>query len=479
MDNTATIPAVSEPDPLLAMVDATAAAAANDEAPGIEIPNERPMIEIGHSAHGPTEIDLARLLKTRMVIQAGSGGGKSWALRRFTEQAYGKVHMIVVDPEGELVTLADAFGFTVCRPGCATNPIYAHAGAAAARAIYSSGRSTILSLAEFDGVEEMQRFVADFCRELLRMPPETWHHVIVVFDEAQLLAPQKEKAASKRPMGDLARRGRKRGMCVVAAIQRLSELDKGVAGFLENSLIGVTSLEIDIVGVAKSLGMRLADARQTLRMLPNGHFLCFGPALSYELVQTKIGYVTTRHGSLDEYCGVAAAPTMSAEALGELLKASRPAEDVDPGEGEGVDAAGQAGAARQPRRSAARARRPGALRSSRRGEANLERSIDVACEIVHGREIADLAHEHQVTDQSVRNWLHAAVGRIDLGRLGIVAEPLRVEQLRSNRHRVDTALRRAKLNARRAVPNEPACPFPGDGGRGRLFDGDMTEDESV
>ena len=456
MDHTAITPARSDSEPQMAVPGPAIGEAANDATPIVDLVSGRTVVEIGQSAKGTTQIDIGRLLTTRLLVQAGSGGGKSWSLRRLIEQAFGKVRMIVFDPEGELVSLADQLDFTVCSPDSETNPIYSDAGAAAARAIYHSGRSTILSMSEFDGLEEMQQFVADFCRELLRMPASSWHHVVLVFDEAQLLAPQQEKAASKKPLVDLTRRGRKRGMCPVFATQRLSELSKGVASHLQNLMIGMTSLELDIVSAAKGLGMRPAAARQLLRQLPNGHFICFGPALSFDLVETKVGPVSTQHGCLEQYRGIAHSAALSAESLGDLLKATCPepvraaVDDADePGEHGLAKTRGRKSAAKRwplgptNRRSAPRH----APHRGRRRSANLARSFDVACEIVHGRQIDDLAREHCVSDQSVRNWLHAAVGRIDLASFGIVAEPLRIEHLRENRHRVDTALRRAKLNA--------------------------------
>jgi hypothetical protein len=39
--------------------------------------------------------DLSVLIDTRLLMQASSGGGKSWALRRLLEQSHGKVQQIV------------------------------------------------------------------------------------------------------------------------------------------------------------------------------------------------------------------------------------------------------------------------------------------------------------------------------------------------------------------------------------------------
>src|SRR3990167_11565748 len=58
-----------------------------------------------------TEIDLLKLIESRLLIQANSGGGKSWAIRRIIEQAFGKVQIIVLDPEGEFTNLRERHDF--------------------------------------------------------------------------------------------------------------------------------------------------------------------------------------------------------------------------------------------------------------------------------------------------------------------------------------------------------------------------------
>jgi DNA helicase HerA-like ATPase len=62
---------------------------------------------------GDVKLDLARLLLTRMLIQANSGNGKSWALRRLFERAAGLVQQIIVDPEGEFASLREKHDFVI------------------------------------------------------------------------------------------------------------------------------------------------------------------------------------------------------------------------------------------------------------------------------------------------------------------------------------------------------------------------------
>jgi DNA helicase HerA-like ATPase len=61
------------------------------------------------------DLDLQRLVTTRMLLQANSGGGKSWALRRILEQSHGEVQQIVIDVEDEFYTLREKFDYILVR----------------------------------------------------------------------------------------------------------------------------------------------------------------------------------------------------------------------------------------------------------------------------------------------------------------------------------------------------------------------------
>lgn len=56
-------------------------------------------------------IDVARLVETRMLLQANSGAGKSWAIRRLLEQTHGHTQQIVIDPDDEFHSLREKYDF--------------------------------------------------------------------------------------------------------------------------------------------------------------------------------------------------------------------------------------------------------------------------------------------------------------------------------------------------------------------------------
>ena len=53
--------------------------------------------------------DLDLVLSSNLLVQANSGGGKSWLLRRMIEQVFGRVPQLIVDSEGEFSTLRSKF----------------------------------------------------------------------------------------------------------------------------------------------------------------------------------------------------------------------------------------------------------------------------------------------------------------------------------------------------------------------------------
>ncbi len=74
-------------------------------------------IVIGKVAGKNVSLDLDILLRTRLLIQANSGGGKSYLLRRLAEQFFGKIQVILIDPEGEFATLREKFGYVLVGEG--------------------------------------------------------------------------------------------------------------------------------------------------------------------------------------------------------------------------------------------------------------------------------------------------------------------------------------------------------------------------
>lgn len=250
----------------------------------------------GQSVH----FDVEELLATRLLVQGNSGSGKSHLLRRLLEGSAGVVQQVVVDPEGDFVTLADRFGHVVIQA-------FDHSEAEIVRLatrIREHRVSVVLALDELE-IEQQMRCAATFLSALFDAPRDHWYPALVVVDEAQLFAPavagevsDEARRASLGAMTNLMCRGRKRGLAGVIATQRLAKLAKNVAAEASNFMMGRTFLDIDMARAADLLGMERRQAEQ-IRDLPRGQFLALGPAVSRRPISVTIGAVETsaRSGS--------------------------------------------------------------------------------------------------------------------------------------------------------------------------------------
>ena len=261
-------------------------------------------IDLGHEGQRVFKADLDVILRSNMLVQANSGGGKSWSLRRMIEQSFGIVPQIVIDPEGEFSTLRQKFDFVLVGKGGDT-PADVRSAQLLAHRLLELGASAVIDLFE---MSKQQRpvWVAAFVQALVDAPKKLWRDLLLYVDEAHELAPEAghgvhESSAEKtcrHALIDFAAKGRKRGYGVVAATQRLGKLSKDFAAELKNVFIGQTFIDIDRERAAGSLGIAKADKAKffvDVKTLKPGAFYALGRALMLEPTLVKIGSVQTEH----------------------------------------------------------------------------------------------------------------------------------------------------------------------------------------
>jgi hypothetical protein len=248
--------------------------------------------------------DLDIVLRSNALVQANSGGGKSWLLRRMIEQAFGKVPQIVIDPEGEFSTLRAKFDFVLVGKGGDT-PADLRSAELLAHRLLELGASAVVDLYE---MSKTQRpfWVAAFVQALVDAPKKLWRDLLVYVDEAHEMAPElghgaRESAGEKtcrHALIDLAAKGRKRGYGVVAATQRLGKLSKDFAAELKNVLVGQTFIDVDRERASGSLGIAKVDKAtffRDVKTLTPGRFYALGRAFVLEPTLVMVGGVVTEH----------------------------------------------------------------------------------------------------------------------------------------------------------------------------------------
>jgi len=259
------------------------------------------LIDLGTGIDGKRIlVDLDVLMRSNLLVQANTGGGKSYLLRRLVEQAFGLVPIIIIDPEGEFATLREKFGFVLVGPGGETVPDIRSAGLLAHRLV-KIGASAVCDLSEMKPGDR-HLWVKAFLEAMVEAPKDLWVDTMVVVDEAHVYMPEVRKKERPSPasdaMVDLAARGQKRGRCSIYATQRLAKLGKDGAAELQNVLVGPTFLDVDLDRACDALSVPTRDRRELmaqLKVLEPGNFFALGRALSKERLLVQVGPVETTH----------------------------------------------------------------------------------------------------------------------------------------------------------------------------------------
>lgn len=238
-------------------------------------------------------IDFEKFIQTRALVQANSGGGKSYLLRKLIEQIHGHAPYIMLDLEGEFTSIREKYDVIVFGKGHDI-PINIRYAEKLARYLLELSASAIIDLSELKHHERIL-FVKRFLESMIDAPKSLWHPTVVLLDEAHQFCPEDGKAESMNAVIDLCTRGRKRGYCAVLATQRLSKLNKDAAAELNNKIIGRTTLDVDVKRTCSELGMNLQEGKQRLRQLDEGEFYVFGPAIANEVTRQKVSPVKTTH----------------------------------------------------------------------------------------------------------------------------------------------------------------------------------------
>jgi hypothetical protein len=225
------------------------------------------------------------------------GSGKSHLLRRLLEGSAGLVQQIVIDPEGDFVSLARCSATSRSRRADSTS----RDRRMAAR-VREHRASVVLSLEGLE-LEAQMRCAAAFLSALFDAPREHWYPALVVVDEAQVFAPaaagevsDEARRASLGAMTNLMCRGRKRGLAGIIATQRLAKLAKNVAAEASNFLMGRTFLDIDMARAADLLGMERRRPKRSATCSAASSWRS-APPLSRRPINIRIGEVQTRRAA--------------------------------------------------------------------------------------------------------------------------------------------------------------------------------------
>lgn len=235
------------------------------------------------------------LVGSRVIVQAASGGGKTYVIRRILELTHGRMQHFVLDVEDELFTLREKFDYVLVGGDGADVPITEASAGQLAHKLLELGASAILQLNDL-GLEGQRRMIAAFVSGLMSAPRELWHPVLVTLDEAHRYVPNPKAAvASSEALTNLATAGRKRGFAAIFATQRLSQLSTDIRGQCPNRIIGRVDQALDRRAAADVLGFAPSSEEALGLMALKHKFWVVGPAFTAEPTLHQFSPAITTH----------------------------------------------------------------------------------------------------------------------------------------------------------------------------------------
>jgi hypothetical protein len=247
-------------------------------------------IHVGKAGRTRIDLDIGRLIDTRLLVCANSGAGKSYLLRGLAEQAAPQLPIIVLDPEGEFATLREGIDAVLVSRDGGDLRTDTKSAALLARKLLEMGLSAIIDLSDLK-LAERRRYIRLFLDAVMAVPKRLWRPTLILLDESHQFCPQKGQSEAMDSVISLMSQGRKRGFCGVLATQRLSKLHKDAAAEANNMLIGRTTLDLDLRRACDLLQKGKAEW-SLMQNLDPGEFFAFGPALSVrgitKLVTAKV-----------------------------------------------------------------------------------------------------------------------------------------------------------------------------------------------
>ena len=249
-------------------------------------------LDVGTGPGGPFTIDANIIVTGRTCVLGSSGSGKSYAVGVLCEElCRNEIPFAIVDTEGEHTGLKEKFeAIWVGEEG---------------QCDLSWGNLDVKDLArqapdiaplilDVSDITDPKEKVASFVEELYATLTERRTPYLLVVEEADKFIPQ---YGQRLPIfGEVARRGRKRGLGLMICSQRPSLVDKNVLSQCGNQLIGKLIIQNDLQSVAQFFPGK--GLPKELTALKAGQFFAMGgfaapPALvAVKKRVTKPGGVT-------------------------------------------------------------------------------------------------------------------------------------------------------------------------------------------
>lgn len=288
------------------------------------------------------------------------GGGKSYLAGKFAEGLYDAgAPFAVLDPVGNWSALtlgrdgkSAGLGVVVIGGDRGDVELREETAEAVGALLVERGISAVVDVSELSKTRR-KVFVAGFCEALFRAAKKRRSPYMVIFEEAQLFAPQQCQPGEQRMLGavtDIVRLGRNYGLGSMLVSQRPQSVSKEVLNQVECLFVGQLRGAQERKAIASWVTEQGVDIKTDLESLPAlkvGEFYCWSPSWLRVFRLVKIGQKRTFDGSRTPVLGLPSAPVAArsersieaaVKALGALYEASVTEDETPRGIRESLEA---------------------------------------------------------------------------------------------------------------------------------------------
>jgi hypothetical protein len=263
-------------------------------------------------------MDASEAATQTLAPISAKGGGKSYLAGKFVEGLYDAgAPFVVLDPIGNwsALTLAKdgkspGLSLVVIGGERGDVPLDEESAEAVGHLLVTQGMSAVVDLSELSKTRR-KVYVAGFCEALYRAARKKRAPFMVVFEEAQLFAPQHCARGEERMLGavtDIVRLGRNYGLGSMLVTQRPQSVSKEVLNQVECLFVGQLRGPQERKAIAGWVTEQGVDGVVDLKGLPGlspGEFFCWSPSWLRMFRKVKILPKRTFDGSSTPVLGKA------------------------------------------------------------------------------------------------------------------------------------------------------------------------------
>jgi hypothetical protein len=242
---------------------------------------------------GPLALDSKALWLSRTFLTSTSRYGKSWVARKISEESFGKVGLVILDPEGEYASLRERFPFLIIGQDIPLVPSLAEL---IADETLERGLSVIVDTSNPSlELGQIQDFVKNFVNRFIAINTRLRRAYLFIVEEADEWVPEKGifKSASLPALIKLIKKGGKRGIGALLVTQRPAFVSKYALSQCTNKIVGHTEWPSDIEVIQDFLRVSLEVAKRLPDLGP-GEFYFSGTFIEKDGF-AKVSEVKTTH----------------------------------------------------------------------------------------------------------------------------------------------------------------------------------------